>query len=137
MTACDRTADLQSLEVPVSELSASVVGHIVAETENEGDEPLAALSAQSSVPILDLAPRVAVILQEVFSAVAIETPPLDQNEPARTYVIDASAEEDSPLSPVAGAPGQSEATELAESDPGVDDTNADLGVRRQMFRTDI
>ena len=37
ITACDRTADLDSLEVPVSELSASVVGHIVVVPGEDGE----------------------------------------------------------------------------------------------------
>ncbi|MEE8527902.1 MAG: hypothetical protein V3S70_04930, partial [Gammaproteobacteria bacterium] len=85
--ACDRTADLRSLEVPVSDLSASIVGHIAVEPGNANDESLDArpAPAESTAPILFLAPRVAVILRNVFSAVAIETPPLDSRDPTQSF----------------------------------------------------
>ena len=40
ITACDRTADLRSLEVPINELSAIVVGHVVANPDKQDDATL-------------------------------------------------------------------------------------------------
>jgi hypothetical protein len=137
MTACDRTADLKSLEIPVSELSANVVGHIVAEPEEEKDEALTVLPVESTTPILDLAPRVTVILQVVFSAVAIETAPLDGNDSAETFAIDASLQEDLPLSPVADDARQSDSSEHGDPDSGLDDADPIPSLQRQMYRTDI
>ena len=138
ITACDRTADLQSLDVPVSELSANVVGHIVAERE-DGEESLDVLPTQSdaAAPILNLAPRVADILQEVFSAVAIETPPLDSDEPTQSIAIEALSQDESPLSPVAGDAGQPEPGESGDPDSTIEDADAVPTFRRQMYRTDI
>ena len=138
ITACDRTADLDSLEVPVSELSASVVGHIVV-VPGEDDEVLDVLPTQgdSAEPILNLAPRVAEILQDVFSAVAIETAPTDADQSIPSYSLEPAPKDESPLSPVAGDAGQSEPSELADPDSVIDGANAVPGVQRRMFRTDI
>lgn len=138
MTACDRTADLQSLEVPVSELSASVVGHVSVEAD-EDDETLIVLPAHSdtAAPILNLAPRVAVILRDVFSAVAIETPPSDSDNPATSFPVESLTRDVSPLSPIAGDAGTSESSDLTDQDSAIKEADAVPGVQRQMFRTDI
>lgn len=138
-TACDRTADLRSLEVPVSDLSASVVGHIAVEPDDANDESLNARPAQaeSTAPILYLAPRVAVILQNVFSAVAIETPPLKSPDPAQSLATESLSQDESPLSPlspVAGDASQPDSSELI--DPAAE-VEAVPRFQRQMFRTDI
>jgi hypothetical protein len=141
-TACDRTADLRSLEVPVSDLSASVVGHTAVEPGDANDESLNARPAQaeSTAPILYLAPRVAVILQNVFSAVAIETPPtppLNSPDPAQSFATESLSQDESPpspLSPVAGDASQSDSSELI--DPAAE-VGAVPRFQRQMFRTDI
>ena len=137
-TACDRTTDLQSLEVPVSELSASVVGHIAAEPDEENDS-LMILPAQgnSTVPILNLAPRVAVILQDVFSAVAIDTAPLVSHDPIESITIDQMLQNKSPMSPVAGDAGRADSSELSETEAAIEEADAVPSVQRKMFRTDI
>ena len=137
MTACDRTADLQSLEVPFSDLSAIAVGHVIADPDDQDDATIDVLPAQgqSEVPILNLAPRVAVILQDIFSAVAIETPSLDSAEQPLT--IESSPAGDSPLSPVAGDASQSDSTELTDPASGIEDVDTAPSIQRQMFRTDI
>ncbi len=139
MAACDRTADLRSLDVPVSDLSANVVGHIAVESGNANVESLNARPAQaeSTAPILYLAPRAAVILQNVFSAVAIETPPLDSRESTQSFATESLSQDESPLSPVAGDASQTDSSELinpASAGAEVEDTPH---FQRQMFRTDI
>ena len=135
-TACDRTTDLRSLEVPVSDLTTSVVGHIAVEPGDANDESLNARPAQaeSTAPILYLAPRVAVILQNVFSAVAIETPPLDSADPGQSLATESSSQNESPLSPVAGDASQPDPSELIDPAAEVEGVPR---FQRQMFRTDI
>ena len=137
MTACDRTTDLQSLEAPVSDLSVIVIGHVMADPEEQDDATIDVLPAPglSEIPILDLAPRVAVILQDVFSAVAIETPSSDASE--QPLAIEASPKAESPLSPIAGDASQTDSPELADPTSGIEDVDAAPSIRRQMFRTDI
>jgi hypothetical protein len=138
-TACDRTTDLESLEVPVSELSANVVGHIMVESDEEDVESLAGLPTEeeTALPILYLATRVAVILQDVFSAVAIETPPLDRHDPAQSFPIESVPANKSPLSPVAGDAGQLESSEAVDPDAAIEDVEDVPSIHRQMYRTDI
>ena len=138
-TACDRTVDLRSLEMPVTDLSANVVGHIAVESGNDNDELLNALPAQaeSSAPILNLAPRVAVILQNVFSAVAIETPPLDSPDPVRSFSTESLSQDQSSLPPVAGDASQPDSSELIDPASASAEVEAVPGFQRQMFRTDI
>jgi len=138
--ACDRTADLlRSLDVPVSDLSANVVGHIAVEPGNANDESLNAdpAQAESTAPILYLAPRVAVILQNVFSAVAIETPPLDSRNSAQSFATESLSQDESPLSPVAGDASQSDSSELIDPASAGAEVEAIPHFQRQMFRTDI
>ncbi len=137
ITACDRTTNLQSLEVPISDLSAIVVGHVIADPEEQDDVTIDVLPAQglSEVPILDLAPRVAVILQDVFSAVAIETPSSNASE--QPLAIEASPKAESPLSPIAGDASQTDSPELAAPASGIEDVDAAPSIQRKMFRTDI
>jgi hypothetical protein len=132
--ACDPTADLlRSLDVPVSDLSANVVGHITVEPGNANDESLNA----STAPILYLAPRVAVILQNVFSAVAIETPPLDSRDSTQSFATESLSQDESPLSPVAGDASQSDSSELIDPASAGAEVEAIPHFQRQMFRTDI
>ena len=79
MAACDQTADLQSLEIPVNKLSAMVVGHVIVDLGERDDASIDALPAKSNpeAPIIDLELRVADILQDVFSAAAVKTPSSD------------------------------------------------------------
>ena len=137
ITACDRTADLQSLEVPVNELSAIVVGHVVTDPDNQDDANLNVLPNQdkSDAPVLDLTPRVVVILADVFSAVAIETASLESSE--KPLLIESSVKGELPLSPVAGDVSQSESLEPANPAAEIEDVDSVLSIRRQMFRTDI
>lgn len=137
-TACDLTADLRSLEVPVSDLSANVGGHIAVEPGDDDDESLNTLPAQagSAAPILYLAPRVAVILQNVFSAVAIETPPLESPDTAQSLATQSLSQDESPLSPVAGDVSQADSSELIDPASAAE-VEAVPRFQRQMFRTDI
>ena len=138
-TACDRTADLRSLDVPVSDLAVTVVGQIAVEPGNANDESLNARPAQaeSTAPILYLAPRVAVILQNVFSAVAIETPPLDSRNSAQSFATESLSQDESPLSPVAGDASQTDSPDLINPASAGAEVEATPHFQRQMFRTDI
>ena len=137
-TACDRTADLHSLEVPVSEWSTRVVGHIAVDP-NQEDEPFESLPAQSDSvePILDLMPRVADILDDVFSAVAIEARPGNSEEKTTSIDIGPTIHDDLPISPVVGDAGPSEVIESADGDSVIDGAEAVPNIQRQMFRKDI
>ena len=137
--ACDRTADLRSLDVPASDLSANVVGHIAVEPGNANDESLDARPAQaeSTAPILFLAPRVAIILRNVFSAVAIETRPLDSRDPTKSFATESLSQDESPLSPVAGDASQTDSSELIDPALAGAELEATPHFQRQMFRTDI
>ncbi|MFQ6004602.1 MAG: hypothetical protein ACE5OQ_03785 [Woeseia sp.] len=140
MTACDRRADLQSLEVPVSDLSASVIGHFTPdEPDGEEAESLGARPVQrnSSAPLLYLTPRVAAILENVFSVVAIdsslsESDRLDPPADSRAVPGDETA-----LSPVVAEPSQSDSSLDASMESVADDVERVPAVQRQMFRTDI
>lgn len=135
--ACDRMADLQNLEIPVYDLSAVVVGHAVADPDDQDDSGLEAGPAEgrSEVPILDLAPRVAVILQDIFSAVAVESPPLES--PEGPLMISSAAKRELPLTPVAGDASEAEPLEPASPMTEVGNADAAPSIQRQMFRTDI
>jgi hypothetical protein len=139
ITACDRTADLESMNVAVNELSLELVDHISAKSDREIGKALDMLPPQEhpTPPTLDLAPRAANILEDIFSAVAIETPPLDPHDPASTFEIDSVSDHELPLSPVAGDVGQSESEESSDSESGGEDITTELNVQRQMLRTDI
>ena len=139
LTACDRTADLQSLDVPVSDISATVVGHVIVAPDAQDDATIDVLAVQgrSEALILDLAPRVAVILQDVFSAVAIETPSLDSSDQTQAFAIESSPKEESPLSPLAGDAAQADPSELTDFASGIEDVDTAPSIHRQMFRTDI
>jgi hypothetical protein len=137
ITACDRTADLQSLDVSVDELSIIAVGHPVTGPENQDDATLDALPThgQSDAPVLDLTPRVVVILEDVFSAVAIETASSELTE--KPILIGSSVKGELPLSPVAGDASQSESLDLADPGAEIEDADTVHSIQRQMFRTDI
>ena len=137
ITACDRTADLRSLEVPINELSAIVVGHVVADPDKQDNATLDVLPTpgKSDAPVLDLTPRVVVILQDVFSAVAIETASSEYSE--KPLLIESSVKGELPLSPVAGDASQSESLDLVDPAAEIEDVDTALSIQRQMFRTDI
>ncbi len=137
MTASDRTADLQSLEVPVSELTALAVGHVVADPDNQDATSIDVLPAQgqSEGLTLDLAPRVANILQDVFSAVVIETPSSDSAD--QPLPVPISPKSELSLSPVAGDASQTDSPELADPDSGIENMDTAPSIQREMFRTDI
>lgn len=137
ITACDRSTDLDSLKVPLSDLSAIAVGHVVTDPEDQDVTTIGAGPAEglSEAPILDLAPRVAVILQDVFSAVAIETSDSEASE--QPVAIEALPSAKGPVSPVAGDASQAESPELADPASGIEDVDTAPNIQRQMFRTDI
>lgn len=137
MAACDRAVELQSLEVRVSDLSAITVGHAIVDPKelDEATIDVPPTHDQSDVPILDLAPRVAVILQDVFSAVAIQTVSLDSLE--QPVAIESPPAGESPLSPVAGDTSQPDSVKHTNSASDIENVDAAPSVRRQMFRTDI
>ena len=137
ITDCDRTADLQSLQVPVNELSTMLVGHVIAGPEKQDDANLDVLPTQErpDAPVLDLTPRVVVILEDVFSAVAIETASSESSE--KPLLIESSVKGELPLSPVAGDASQPKSLDLAEQASEIEDVDTALSIRRQMFRTDI
>ena len=137
ITACDRTAELQSLKVPVSDLSVIAVGHVITDPE---DQDLATINVDpaeglSDEPILDLAPRVAVILQDVFSAVAIETSTSEALQ--QPMAIEALPGTKVPLAPVAGDASQADSPELTDPATGIEDIDTAPSIQRQMLRTDI
>ena len=137
MAACDQTADLRSLEIPVNRLSAMVVGHGIVDLDEQDDASIDALPANSNpeTPIIHLELRVADILQDVFSAVAIATPSSDSSD--QPLPVESSSNSISPLSPVAGDASQADSPELADPDAGLDDVHSAPSIQRQMFRTDI
>ncbi len=137
ITACDRASELQSLKVPVSDLSAIFVGHVTTDPEYQDAATIDAVPAEdlSDVPILDLAPRVAVILQDVFSAVAIETS--DSETSDQRTAIEALPKTKVSLSPVAGDASQADSPELADPASAIEDVDTAPSIQRQMFRTDI
>lgn len=136
LTACDGTADLRSLEVSVSDLSASVVGHFTPdEPDEEQAESLSARPAQttSSAPLLYLTPRVAAILDNVFSAVAIESSQSESDQPEPPSDVQPVLGDETALSPVAGDASKAESS----ADSVAEDVETVPSVQRQMFRTDI
>ena len=137
ITACDQTADLQSLEVPVNDLAAIFVGHAIADAEDPDEATLVVLPARgkTAAPIINLTPRVVVILEDVFSAVAIETPSSGTAE--KPLLIESSAKGELPLSPVAGDAPKAESMELADPSLENEDVDSAHSIQRQMFRTDI
>lgn len=137
ITDCDRLADLQNLEVPAYDISAIAVGHTVADPDEPDDASLDVVPAQipSEIPILNLTPRVAVILQDIFSAVTIESP---SSQPKETPLpIKSAAKGELPLSPVADDVSPSESPELADPVSGIEDVDVAPSIQREMFRTDI
>ena len=82
-----------------------------------------------------LIPRVVVILEDVFSAVAIETASSEYSE--KPLLIESSVKGELPLSPVAGDASQSESLDLVDPAAKIEDVDSVLSIQRQMFRTDI
>ncbi len=116
-----------------------VVGHLVFAPGNGNDESLNAILAQTECegPMLYLAPRAAVILQHVFSAVAIESLPSDFPDRARSFAIQSLLQNESKLSPVAGDASQTSSSELTDTASGNEDVDTVPNFQRKMFRTDI
>jgi hypothetical protein len=115
---CDQVErDLTSLEVTVAALSVNLVDHVTTELDpasfaEEAD------STDSMAPLLFLAPRVAIIIRDVFAPATANTP-LHSNENIQTSPLADSAEE-------------------TRSTDAVEETEIDLPrFQRQMFRTDI
>lgn len=136
-TACEQTTDLQSLEVPVTDLSAITVGHMT--DDADGDELLNSSPdpAQSSAPALFLAPRIESILQAIFSAVAIETPDSEFTDQDLPFLIEYSSQAERPLSSVAGDAHQPDALGLNDAAAEQEDDESVQNLQRQMYRTDI
>jgi hypothetical protein len=138
---CDHVADMQSLRVPAGDLMVRLVGHSVAAADAEPEEALAALDAlplqDASAPMLYLTPRVAAILRDIFSAVAIETLTRNPAGGQQAYAIDVLPQNDSHLSPVASDAATADAPESGDSTDGIEDMAGDKSFLRQMFRTDI
>ncbi len=115
---CDQVGrDLQSLEVPVGELTLDVVDHVPTDP--------AAIDAQSAstdsvAPILYLTPRVTNIVDDVFRAASDKLPQETPEQPSS--------------SPLAGSDEKSDPIEAL-------DEEREAGVlprfQRQMLRTDI
>ncbi len=117
----------------------SVVGHIVVEPDNDNDGSLNAIPAQAEceMPKLYLAPRAAVILQHVFSAVAIESPPSEFPDRAKSFAIESLPRAASTLSTVAGDASQIGWSGLTDPASGSEDVETVQDFQWKMFRTDI
>ena len=114
-SACDRTTDLTTLDVPVSDLSATTVGHVSIDDIEEEILYAEQSEEQPSAPTIDLAPRVELIMQAIFSAAAVD----DQ----ATETADDATEADS--------------AETADTSSVTEEEEARHSIQRQMFRTDI
>ena len=116
-----------------------VVGHIVFEPGNGNDESLNAILAQAECerPMLYLAPRAAGILQHVFSAVAIESPPSEFPDRAKSFAIQSLPQAASTPSTVAGDASQIGWSELTDPASGSEDVETVQDFQWKMFRTDI
>ncbi len=90
---------------------------------------------KSDAPVLDLTPRVVVILKDVFSAATIETASSESSE--KPLLIESSVKGELPLSPVAGDASQLESLDLVDQASEIEDVDTALSIQRQMFRTDI
>ena len=110
---------------------------MASDDQDDATSDVRAAQRRSEVLILDLAPRVAVILQDVFSAVAIETPALDSSHQTQPSAIESSPREESPLSPVAAGAAQAGPSEPGDPASDIEDVDTAPSIRRQMFRTDI
>ncbi len=116
-----------------------VVGHIVVEPDGDNDESLNAILAPAECerPMFYLAPRAAVILQHVFSAVVIETTPSVTPDRPQSFAMQSLSQDESTRSPVADRTFQTDSSEL--TDPATGSKNAETvpNFQRKMFRTDI
>lgn len=139
MPACDRAPSLPGLEVPIAALTAIAVGHPADESEVRHGHAPEALPAPTPAPapILNLAPRLALILEGIFSAVAIETPPMQTQSQASVSAIETVAADGLTSSPLAGDAGRPESPQPTGPDS---DDKAERSVpsfQRRMLRTDI
>lgn len=109
--------NLQSLAVPVDQLTVNPVDHAAIDAEIVDEEPAV---GESVAPVLNLGTRVTSILRDVFDTMTEELPQ-DSTEQATT-------------SPLADSDGKKDQAEL-------DDANGDKAAlprfQRQMLRTDI
>lgn len=115
----------QDLAVAVSTLSINVVEHIPADPGDKMDEPLDRVDVglQQVAPVLSLSPRVAAILDRVFSANEA------QDEPAESDSGELS-------SPVAGEQAD-KSLENESPDLAVGDKNQLPKKKLRMYRRDI
>lgn len=109
--------DLQSLSVPVAEMTVDLVDHVPVDPELIDEEPAV---RESVAPVLDLGPRVTNILRDVFGATNDE-------------LLQESSEQAS-SSPVADSDENKDVAEV--SDVTVEKTQLPR-FQRQMLRTDI
>lgn len=136
---CHPRIDLQSLLLPMGDLSAGVVGHNTAASELKKNDEVSALPMRddTTVLMLYLAPRMAIILREVFSAVAIETPAPGSPPRYQRFGAGPLPVENLPPSPIASEAAQSDTPQLTDPVPAVEDAESAERIHRQMFRTDI
>jgi len=115
---CDQVGrDLQSLEVPVGELTLDVVDHVPTDPAAIDDQ---SAITDSVAPVLFLTPRVTNIVDDVFRTASDKLPRETPEQPSS--------------SPLAGSDEKSDPIETL-------DEESEAGVlsrfRRQMLRTDI
>ena len=115
---CDQVGrDLQSLEVPVDELTVDVVDHATTDAVTLDEQ---AADADPVAPILYLTPRVTNILRDVFGTTPEELPRAEPEQPSSSPVADSD-----------------EKSDTVEAAGAVDESNALSRFQQQMLRTDI
>lgn len=121
--ACD---EIPSLEATVDSLSLDRIDHVAIETDLEASKPLQPAASGKvsalSAPLLDLTPRVADALREIFA---------DAVEPGK-----ARDAEKAPASPVAGATDVSDSVTVPTEGAARNEGSPPM-LQRQMYRTDI
>jgi len=123
---CDEASDrqMQGLEVPVEELAIDVVDYPAASTNEAID--LSEIDVEALPPLFSLTPRVASLIDQVFSAGADEdSQPIP--EPPASPVADRL-----PAHPGIASPASHSLSETLE-----DDEFVIPGIQDQMFRKDI
>jgi hypothetical protein len=89
---CDQVGrDLQSLEVPVDELTVDVVDHATTDAVTLDEQ---AADADPVAPILYLTPRVTNILRDVFGTTPEELPRAEPEQPSSSPVADSDEKSD-------------------------------------------
>lgn len=121
--AAGASDEMPSLESTVESLSLDRIDHVAIETDIEASTPVVPVpSGKVTAPLLDLTPRVADALREIFD---------DAVEPGKAR--DANK---APASPVAGAKDVSDNVTLSTGGAGRDEGSLPM-LQRQMYRTDI